>query len=68
MKKVIIIVSTLGLTLTSCLKTKTCTCTMTGSNQAPAVTKRTSNSKKSLKDFEDACNKASTATYPCVIS
>lgn len=55
MKVILTLVSSLVLMFSSCMKTKTCTCTYPGTSDVYSGSSKKSNSKRELKEFEDAC-------------
>jgi hypothetical protein len=61
MKKSILLLSVIGLSIMGCMKSKTCTCKDPGGTVLSQNTKKTS-SKSDLQKFEDDCKKKATVT------
>jgi hypothetical protein len=55
MKIILILVSSMVLFFSSCMKTKTCTCTYPGTSEVYSGSSKKTNSKRELKEFEEAC-------------
>lgn len=57
-KAQLLVLGSLALALSSCMKSKTCTCTDSSGKVVSEVTKK-STSKSALADFEESCKKSS---------